>query len=192
MYSHSVHVTTSSTVHFLTYNALYLRPEYKKKGNACMHHGPFFSAQGSGPKGRGEGRNKKNKNWSREFPIFIFIFCDTTPPQASQVPEPLRSLPALPQRRLVWVPLVRPSREVPSRCCFRLLQPLRAPLGRPGHRLLRLCCLLRWLPLSWGRFLAGVRLDWVVSVRMMNTLVSPSSGVVSFFALGAFSLCGPL
>ena len=39
----------------LTYDALYLRQEYKKKGNACMHHGPSFSAQASGPRGRGGG-----------------------------------------------------------------------------------------------------------------------------------------
>ena len=87
MYSHSVHVTTSSTVHFLTYAALYLRPEYKKKGNACMHHGPFFSAPGSGPKGRGGRKEQKNKNLSREFPIFIFIFLRHKPPPPPRPPR---------------------------------------------------------------------------------------------------------
>ena len=32
-----------------------------KKDNACMHHGPSFSAQGSGPRGLGGGAQKQRK-----------------------------------------------------------------------------------------------------------------------------------
>ena len=47
-----------------------------KKDNAmhaCMHHGPSFSAQGSGPRGLGGGPKTKKNNWSQEFPISIFF-----------------------------------------------------------------------------------------------------------------------